>query len=664
MGLFSADFSMGVAMSFSKLILKNFKKEMKKYKFLFCGGAVIGSILILYLYMFEYTSGLSKRGLFPGNIQVLFLFLAVFVVIIGISFFRFLIGNYMKNRIEDYEIYIDLGIPKKKLLKCIFLEYASIFIFMLVAGVLFGLFLIGVVYSFLQYKSMYTMEEGKSVWLVLTFYLLFMLGIFWGSIFLFYLGSKRNGIEKYFKVIIKKNCFQKNGAEQIASFVFGIFLQMITIFLLLHFSVFYMILAMGTHLIGTYFMIHQWISVQTHFLHHSKRRYWKHMLGWRFFSFEYKQNKNIIFILYTIHFFILFIALAIGLSALDSEKVDVKKLYPYESVFIGGSNEMNSLSTILNKKEEDQKIKSIKNKSNQDNLKSFPNIVAYDLYLLNINGKDVYALSEDTYQAFTHRKLDLKTGQMAYVEQITDENITNQEAKAYVDGMVQKHDFNVTSNQNKILFGEDLALNVRDIYVFSNQDTQNFQNASVRLKLLTVKNNYGISTTFILKKQSFKWKESLQNKRFAAVKLKENEIFFFDGSTLRQSYHTENIFVLISAFTIGILLSFISILVLFVKISNDLKSKKEEYKILQELGMPFQKIKKVFSKQIYYCFYVPVYLAAVFGGVFFGIDLYSESDKYLSDVRAYLIMFLSVLFFQIVCGKLTFYQLSKQLDRG
>ena len=126
-------------MTFSKLIIKNFKHDVKQYNFLYIAGAMIGSLLMLYLYIYFLTSELAQKGLFPGNIQLLFLFLSCFVVVIGILFFRFLLTNYIKNRMKDYEIYISLGIPKKKLILCIFLEFASVFAFMILLGAILSL---------------------------------------------------------------------------------------------------------------------------------------------------------------------------------------------------------------------------------------------------------------------------------------------------------------------------------------------------------------------------------------------------------------------------------------------------------------------------------------------------------------------------------------------
>ena len=121
----------------AKVILKNYRSNIKKYiAFFICNIVTIG-MLFMFWGLFDTFTGPSL-GILMTDIQGDYVIICLAFAIITILMLFYSLKNHMKQRARDYSMMLVLGMRKKQFLLLITAEYLLSWVISLMAGLLLG----------------------------------------------------------------------------------------------------------------------------------------------------------------------------------------------------------------------------------------------------------------------------------------------------------------------------------------------------------------------------------------------------------------------------------------------------------------------------------------------------------------------------------------------
>lgn len=188
---------------FKKVIFKNFRSNLSRYMLYFLGIVMSIAIMIVFAWMKEFAVGLKRAGVFPDVTGIVRPFANYYLLmaVVTVIFISYIMKEYIRLRIKDYQLFMILGIRKKMMIWAIALEYMVIWAISCLLGTGAGMALIMGLKRILMEKRLWFPAIFISISGV---YLVFSYGMGIGLDFM------KNHSSGYYKNILKLNSFYEH----------------------------------------------------------------------------------------------------------------------------------------------------------------------------------------------------------------------------------------------------------------------------------------------------------------------------------------------------------------------------------------------------------------------------------------------------------------------
>lgn len=607
-------------MTFRHLISKNFKRNIRNYLLFFFSSILAFVSAFVFIYILGYFMVMGKSGYIGDNVIIIVFSMTVIICVLSVVFIDYALKNFIKLRAYDYSIMLCLGIQPKQMLYLVCTEYLSILMYVIILGGVFGQLIVGIGTFFLNKLNISVNEVELSSIKTFIMIMIVYITIIALGLFLFYRKYKKLGITESLNHMTQRDSYRSKEIwiSLIGTFL-GFTLLMLSMGLLLHYSVVKMIIAMFLHIISIYiiflfggrciiFLIKKW-----------KVKYYKYVLEWNNFITRFNQNKKILFIIYTVNFLCIFIVGGF-ISSFLSEPTDEKdKLYPYDVV------------CHLNSKNEESTRKLIQN------LVKESKTVELSLVPINIKDNPAMGISCGMYNFLTGENEILAQNEIFYLEQRVPEEFKPLEEKAVdiiVDG--KKYNYLIKDSDWNIIFGSQLNEQLNRIVVLQDIEYEKLIKQSMKESVILI--NYD-DNQLRMKTEENIVRESIH----------DNKNIYFKA-ILTNARKASSSFLIVMIVVIGLLLVIESGCVIYIKLFCDMDTLKKEYAMLVHMGMKQKRMIKTIKGEFKVNYLFPILLSTVFAFIFF----VSDCSYQVNNIVVPFLIF-SVVTLVYLIGQLLFY---------
>ena len=286
-----------------RIILKNIDK--KNYSVYGASMALFTAIIYI-ISSLIYVNDRVNLGADSENIRIIFSFYYVIISLSGIFFIFYALNYYIKSRFRDYSIFVMIGTSKRKALSLLVFEYAVIFVFGLLAGLILGFIIIEIISLVFSFNGvpvkLSILEVFSSIKVsVMVSLIIFIFGCVAGL-----LPFIRRDLSKIMNVSVKK---ESRYHWLCILAVAGILLLLYSTALLNKNDFGYTLLSLVLNFIGMFITLSFGLSFIISFIQRfMKNLYIKHLLSISEFTYRYKSNRMIVFITYVLDVIIIYFA--------------------------------------------------------------------------------------------------------------------------------------------------------------------------------------------------------------------------------------------------------------------------------------------------------------------------------------------------------------------
>lgn len=286
------------------MLLMVIKNMDKKNYCVYGAGMALFSAIVFIISSLISINGIVDLGGNAESVKLVFAFYYVVIGITGLLFIIYALNFYIKSRMNDYAMFIVLGTSKKKMILFLIVEYAVIFMAATIAGLWFGMIVIGVISKIFVFHGIEVIlpisEILKSIKTTVSIsVIIFSFGCITGVFHFF-----RKDMSKIMSAGVKKE--YKYKWLSVLS-IFGLLLLFFSIKLLSDPTFELVLLSLLGNIIGIYLILTYGLSmvigvIQAFF----SRIYLKHLLTINHLVYRYKTNKTIIFLTYVLNLVVVF----------------------------------------------------------------------------------------------------------------------------------------------------------------------------------------------------------------------------------------------------------------------------------------------------------------------------------------------------------------------
>lgn len=510
----------------------------------------------------------------------------LFVIMCGLALtfiaaLRFSFFSFVKSLAEKYNLLLILGIKTKDFWKLAGKEYFSKVFFLGIKAILIS----NTVCTVISYIVFYNNSNISIIMAIKQFlstvffvFLLYVMILLITMIDILYNRSKKGLIdffEQFSQDLSKGN---KSGRGNIRISILGISFLILSFILLINFRVEKMILAIFLNIFGFFLIINSAEYLIKKIIKKFKNLYYKKILIWTDLIFQYKINSYLIFILYTLNFFLVYFMGGLIVSVDSGQDFTTK--YPYETIIYSDSNicPQNSYHTLL------------------------VNIAGYG---------SVTAISNDDYNHLTKAESNLRQGEVLFLderEKEADLPLEEKEIEVINKGQDEKHfKYKVKNAEWKVIFGQNIFQELNGVVVFDDKDFALLSNGKL-----------GVEKFIFLSKQAIDLDKD-------SLKL-SGEAEYWNRTEQVAKERIENKVVITLIYMISLILILEGQAFIFTKQIVNLKEESYRYDVLKQLGIKRVELGKMIEKKIKGILLIPGVLAIMSGIIFFGMDICQNSS--------------------------------------
>ena len=497
----------------------------------------------------------------------------VFVVAMRYSFFLF-----VKSLAEKYELLLILGIKAKDFWRLVVKEYLLKVFLLGITVILFSDVLCNIISYIIFYGNINMKMVVKQFILTMVYVLLlYTIILLFTMLSIMYNRRKKNLIdffEQFLQDKSKKYIKYKNKNGQFWKPFFGITFTILSFVLLINFRVDKMIIAVFLNLLGAFLFIHSDGVLIRKIVKKFKKLYYTKILVWTDFLYQYRINSHLIFILYTLNFFLVYFMGGLMVSS-DAEQDSTIK-YPYEIVIYSDSNicPQNSYYTLL----------------------------------IDVEGYgSATAISNRDYNQLKRVKYNLRRGEVSFIDEREEEdNVPLDEKEIEIISRDQDENLSKYTVKNvewDVIFGRNIFSELNGIVVFNDEDFD-----------LLLKSKVGTEKYIFLSAQAIDSGSLMLN---AGA-----ECWNRTQQVEKENIEHKVLIALIYIISLSLILEGQAFI--FTKQIVNLKEECYRYNVLRELGIKKRELRKIIEKKIRGILLIPGAMAIISGIIFFAMDIYQN----------------------------------------
>lgn len=584
---------------FKKVVFKNFRSNLSRYMLYFLGIVMSIAIMITFAWMKEFAVGLKRAGVFPDVTGIVRPFANYYLLmaVVTVIFISYIMKEYIKLRIKDYQLFMILGIRKKMMIWAIALEYMVIWAISCLLGTGAGMALIVGLKRILMEKRLWFPEtEIHSFRIVLTALMWSLLIFIVVFVYQSALLERRGLSEKESQSRQKERVCVRPWWKLCAVMGIVLIVTGVSLHIDKNHSRALWFPAIFISISGVYLAFSYGLGIWLDFMKNHSNGYYKNILKLNSFYEHYVKNKTIIFVLFTIDFMILYV---ISIDILDNIAADYTPNYPYAYVVAGDI------------KEEQMEIAGI-----QDEIKiSYLPVKVSDGQGGSFDaeyGDSFIGISQNDYEKMSGREADLAENQAFALSQRDESDnyidILPNTPHLYVDGQYEEAEF--TNQRAEILFwGYESGT---DVIVFSKTMFEKLANET------------GVTETLWAFNGS---KEQAEQIVGSLGKIEDGnpEIRVLYREKAVNLADMQSLLTVIMNIAVGLFLTMNGLLVLSIKLFTEVADQKARYRFLDKLGMRKREQKKNLEQETVPVLVLPLTAAMLLGGAFLFADMFPNN---------------------------------------
>lgn len=516
-----------------------------------------------------------------------------------IAALRFSFFSFIKSLSEKYKLLLILGIKAKDFWRLAIKEYFSEIFWLGIKSILISNIVCVVISCSIFYDN-FDMNIIMAIkYFLLTMILVFLLYVMillFTMIAIMYNRQKKSLINFFNQFSQDLSKGYKSEKGHLWKPILGIALQISSFMLLVDFRVEKMILATFLNIFGAFLFIHSDGYLIKKMIKRTPNVYYKKIMIWTDLIYQYKMNSYLIFILYTLNFFLVYFMGGLIASVNSGQNPIIK--YPYETVIYS-----------------DYSVYA------QD---------SYQVLLVNVMGYgSVTAVSNNDYNQLMKTEHNLGKGNVLFWderEKGADSPLTEKEIKIIGKGQDGEYlNYNVENAEWKVIFGQNIFRELNGVAVFNDKDFD-----------LLSESEAGAEKFLFLSKQDI-------NRE--CFKLGTGAEYWNRTQQLKKE-HIENKVVITLVYMISLILILEGQAFIFTKQIVNLKEESYRYNILKQLGIKKEDMRKIIEKKIKGILMFPGVLAIISGMIFLVMDLYQEPGGF--SVSSFLSYGIGILIFAFI----------------
>lgn len=530
----------------------------------------------------------------------------LFVIMSGLALtfiaaLRFSFYSFIKSLAEKYKLLLILGIKSRDFWQLAIKEYFSMVFFMGFKVILICNVICSTISCVLFYNSsnFNILIVGKQFALtVIIVFILYVILLLLTMIVIIYYRQKRSLIDFFEQYTQDLSKGHKNRYGHLWMPIFGFTLLFFSFLLLINFKVEKMIVAIFLNMIGAFLVIHSDGYLIKKLMKKIKHVYYKKILIWTDLIYQYKINSYIIFILYTLNFFLVYFMGGLFVSVNSGQDMTTK--YPYEIIVYGDSN-----SSLHND---------------------------YQILSVNVDGYGAAtALSNNDFNTIMKTDIELKEGEILFFDQRekgSNVPITEQEISIISKEKNEKYlSYRVKKAEWKVIFGQNILQELNGIIIFNNKDFKLLESAAGMKKFIFI---------------------SEQSVDISDLQI-GNETVYWNRTQQIEKEHFENKLLIVLIYMISLILILQSQAFIFTKQIVNLKEECYRYDVLKQLGIKSKDLAEIIEKKITGILIIPGVLAIINGIIFFVMDIGQEPGGFtLPLLLNYGVVIMVFIFIQIL----------------
>lgn len=577
-----------------KVIFKNFKYHVNKFTILFFSIAFSTTCFYLISFVDVLSISLFDNGQISQSTGLLVLWSLPIMMILTIMLLNIVLKEYIRSRSESYEIFRIMGIPGKIMRGIIFGEYILSWFISFILGSLIGKFLSKGMQLFLGHfnidtinfnvkdADVYSLILSLIMWLVILGcnYLYLKEKSFSESIVMTVKGEESGYIWK-----------EKGLYIGILMFLLGIYLRLPQAAKLFKFFPFLQTLSLIFFICSIYLILTYGGRLLLHFLKTKKQYYYKKILSISGFYYRFQINKNLIFCIFLIHFFVLLIFSLTIIQRIPFGSVE--GLYNYDVVWMSGKADKQKASEIREVYEAKET--------------EIPFV-----YLKTFVGEQYLAISESEYKKLGYPALDLQKGEI-YLYSLGGRSFGEKEVEFTVIHDLTNSGLGTEGKSKKYLYKgfDNKVLFIRDtgsVLIMHDEDFESCRR-EVRFEEKMILQNIPNDV------------ESNANFDISDYQKANRSTLVYCRKSLIQSKNMQDLVAIILAGIIGLVFILYCQLMLGMRILSERDSLKRKYAFLHDMGMPRKELNKLKRSEISKIVFLPVFVLILFTSIYFSTFL-------------------------------------------
>lgn len=563
-------------MNIKTITIKNFKKVASKYVAFFAGTLYSFIAVCLSMHVFLYVRGMEESGNMDGSTSSLLFMLTIIMFFVAVVLINFSFIQFIQARAEEYQLFVLLGIKRKDFMVMIITEYVIMGFAIVLLSALFGqtcasliVFLIASINHLLGVAVFQGMGSTLLVTVLVYIVLLISGGIG------FFIRQRSVGVIGFMEGLTRKK--RETGIGKVFSGCLcgvGILLVLLSILLLVNYSVGKMLIATGIHVAGMLLVFEYGGEALLNLVRRPKRIYYKFLLEWNELTFQWKQNGKIFFAIYAINFITVFIIGGFTISFLFDMQKDHTEEYPYGLVYYGNDGlepKGGSQLELLDK-------------------------LDVSVIEARYHDEQMMGISEQDYYAITGRYLHLKEGAVYFLEQKAPEPFKPMDPKSieivFPDG---SQVFQVTDSDWGMLFGSLPDKTGKNIMIWNDQEFKRLSRGQ-EVKTLVL-SDYRLT--------------GLETERDIAREWSGGDEKIFFRSLIVESKRAVNMLLLCLLGALSIIMILVCEGIIYVRYLLNYKTLRQDMRLLDALGITPERKNRLLRTEFIHVMFIPVFYCSM-----------------------------------------------------
>lgn len=634
-------------MNFKDVIIKNFKKNINKYRAYFL--CITFSIIVFFMYSTLIFNKDFKNEMGNIFIRKLLDLSTIVLILFSIFFISYALSSFIKSRRKEFGILLALGLTKKNIRKMIAIENIIIILISLIVGLtlgtIFSYLMFNFLIRFLNIENILFSLTSKSYLLTILIFII----IFSIENILNYFHTRKFKITELLKV-------DKRTDELILN---NPLLGILGLLLIIQSFVFYYnyvnhkILVSNNNgrkyfilmcLVGLYLLVSQFGTTLIKFTKFFRKYYYKNLLKIAELKSKFTQNRKIIFII-SITSIIIVVFLGAAMSLYFGTEKMAELHNPHHIMFAQFSNNKisnNEINSILNKS---------KVKINEYITINF----LYTTEILKFEDKEfttnLFVLSQSEYNNLANENLSVNKGEIIRLS--IDDYFFESSQYPFKDIILEfenkSYAFKFQNQIHNMIINRTLQQS-RFFVILNDFDFNNIKSE--------IQDKY-VGKFHIMNFIDWKKTNTIVNnlKNILGDTSKDYEYDIYKVSSrinyVRKLNKESGIKFFIVSF-IGILFFISCGSVLYLKMITDIDDTKRKFKQLSRIGITKKEFTKIISTELFIVFFTPCILGSIIAYTYLRINtLYTSVKKQFSiDILIFIFIYFA---FQAI-----FYYLTKK----